>query len=69
MEVEVIKELKEKYQDQRLAGFYSFVSQYSQYSDPNYINKNLVEDPLNTFIMPMFLKPGRQNVIVLTEGN
>jgi hypothetical protein len=59
IEGKVITELMTRHRDQKISGFYSFIRQYGRYPQLNFLNKNLVEDLKNTYVMPMFLKPGR----------
>lgn len=39
---------------------------YIRYGHPLFINKEKVVDPENTFILPMFIKPGRTHFILRT---
>ena len=42
---------------------------YVRYGQPLFINKEKVVDPANTFILPMFIKPGRTHFMLRTPMN
>jgi len=60
-------EIVEGYKKKLCSNWQSIISRYNRYEKPSVINKNLVTDPYNTYVMPIFLKPGKQNFFIFTE--
>ena len=61
------KDLKLGYQSEILSTFdMSKVRQFLRYGKPFFINFEKVRDPQNTFVLPIFIRPGRTHLMLRT---
>ena len=58
------KTLKREFRDATLANHLNTFKNKCAFKQPNLINYELMQDPKSTYVLPIFIKPGRTHMFV-----